>query len=92
MKKADDVISSNQLIANDDNKEKESDNIISRVDDIYKYKISNDNWLAKKDDQDRWYEITGTDFKPEFQASIDTLDRENPNARTKNAPKRSASL
>jgi hypothetical protein len=63
--------------------------IIARPGDPYKYKVENDHWLAKKDVQPRWYEITGADFKPQFQPSIDTLDSENPSARSKNAPKRS---
>ena len=67
---------------------KASSQIIVRPKDPYKYKVENDHWLAKRDDQARWYEITGSDFKPEFQTSIDTLDTENPNLRSKNAPKR----
>ena len=63
--------------------------IISRSGDPYKYKVENDHWLAKKDSQARWYEITGSDFKPAYQVSIDTLDNENPNLRSKDAPKRS---
>ena len=63
--------------------------IISRPGDPYKYKVENDHWLAKKDSQARWYEITGSDFKAPYQVSIDILDNENPNMRTKNAPKRS---
>ena len=62
--------------------------IISRRGDPYKYKVQNDHWLAKKDNQSRWYEITGADFKPPYQVSIDILDMENPNMRSKNAPKR----
>jgi hypothetical protein len=62
--------------------------IISRPGDPYKYKSEKDHWLAKKDSQSKWYEITGADFKPQYQVSIDTLDNENPNARSKNAPKR----
>ena len=63
--------------------------IISRSGDPYKYKVENDHWLAKKDSQARWYEITGADFKPAYQVSIDTLDNENPNLRSKDAPKKS---
>ena len=63
--------------------------VISRPGDPYKYKVERDHWLAKRDNQTRWYEITGADFKPQFQPSIDTLDSENPSARSKNAPKRS---
>jgi hypothetical protein len=62
--------------------------IISRPGDPYKYKVENDHWLAKKDSQSRWYEITGADFKPPYQVSIDILDDENPNMRSKSAPKR----
>lgn len=63
--------------------------IISRPGDPYRYKVESDHWLAKKDSQARWYEITGKDFKPPYQVSIDILDKENPNMRSKNAPKRS---
>jgi len=63
--------------------------IISRPGDPYRYKVENDHWLAKKDSQARWYEITGADFKPPYQVSIDILDKENPNMRSKSAPKRS---
>jgi len=62
--------------------------IISRKGDPYKYKVENDHWMAKRDDQTRWYEITGKDFKPPYQSSIDILDTENPTARTDKAPKR----
>ena len=62
--------------------------IISRSGDPYKYKVESDHWLAKKDSQSRWYEITGADFKPPYQVSIDTLDKENPNMRSKSAPKK----
>jgi len=62
--------------------------IISRTGDSYKYKVEGDHWLAKKDSQSRWYEITGADFKPAYQVSIDTLDKENPNMRSNNAPKK----
>ena len=62
--------------------------IISRPEDPYKYKVDNDHWLAKKDSQSRWYEITGADFKPPYQVSIDILDKENPNMRSKSAPKK----
>ena len=63
--------------------------IISRPKDPYKYKVEGDHWLAKKDSQSRWYELTGADFNPAYQISIDTLDSENPNMRSKNAPKKS---
>lgn len=74
-------------------KEEESiqSNVIVRPGDPYKYKVENDHWLAKRDNHTRWYEITGRDFKPTYQVSIDTLDSENPTARTKNAPKRTKS-
>ena len=62
--------------------------IISRPGDVYSYKVKDDHWLAKKDSQSRWYEITGADFKPAYQVSVDTLDKENPNMRSKNAPKK----
>ena len=62
--------------------------IISRSGDPYKYKVENDHWMAKRDDHTRWYEITGKDFKPAYQVSIDILDNENPSSRTEKAPKR----
>jgi len=62
--------------------------IIIRQGDPYKYKVVNDHWLAKRDDQSRWYEISGKDFKPGFQVSINILDTENPKIRTNDAPKR----
>ena len=62
--------------------------IISRKGDPYKYKVENDHWMAKRDDHTRWYEITGKDFKPAYQVSIDILDTENPTSRTEKAPKR----
>jgi hypothetical protein len=62
--------------------------IISRPGDPYKYKVENDQWLAKKDTQSKWYEITGADFKPAYQTSIDILDKENPDVRSKTAPKK----
>jgi hypothetical protein len=62
--------------------------IISRPGDPYKYKVENDHWLAKRDNQSKWYEITGVDFKPAYQTSIDILDKENPNVRSKTAPKK----
>jgi hypothetical protein len=50
--------------------------------------VENDHWLAKKESQSRWYEITGADFKPAYQVSIDILDKENPNMRSKISPKK----
>lgn len=67
---------------------KTGERIISRVNDPYKYKVQNDHWMAKKEDQPNWFEISGRDYKPGFQTSIDTLDSEYPELRTKNAPKR----
>ena len=66
--------------------------IISRPGDPYKYKVENDHWMAKRDNQNRWYEITGRDFKDGYQVSIDILDTENPNARTQKAPKRNVTI
>ena len=62
--------------------------VISRTGDPYKYKVENDHWLAKRDNQSKWYEITGADFKPAYQTSIDILDKENPNMRSDKAPKK----
>lgn len=63
--------------------------VINRPGDPYKYKVENDHWLAKRETHSRWYQITGSDFKPAYQTSIDILDSENPGMRSKNAPKRS---
>lgn len=67
---------------------KTGEQLISRPRDPYKYKVENDHWMAKRDDQPNWFEISGKDYKPGFQASIDTLDSEYPNLRTQNAPHR----
>ena len=68
--------------------ESKESKIISRPGDPYKYKVENDNWLAKKDSQSKWYEISGANYKPAYQSSIDKLDKENPEMRSKNAPNR----
>jgi len=62
--------------------------IINRQGDVYQYKVVDDHWLAKRSDQTRWYQITGSDYQPAFQISIDILDRENKNLRSKDAPKK----
>ena len=62
--------------------------IIKRQGDPYEYKVESDNWLAKKTGTQKWFNLTGADFKPAYQKSIDTLDTENPKSRTANAPKR----
>jgi hypothetical protein len=62
--------------------------IIKRQGDPYEYKVESDNWLAKKTGTQKWFNITGVDFKPAYQQSIDILDTENPKSRTANAPKR----
>jgi len=62
--------------------------IIKRQGDPYEYKVESDNWLTKKTGTQKWFNITGADFKPAYQKSIDTLDTENPKSRTANAPKR----
>ena len=62
--------------------------IIKRQGDPYEYKVESDNWLAKKTGTQKWFNITGADYKPAYQKSIDTLDKENTNSRTANAPKR----
>jgi hypothetical protein len=61
---------------------------ISRINDPYEYTVQNDHWMARRAGQSNWFEISGKDYKPGFQISIDTLDNEYPNIRTKNAPKR----
>ena len=62
--------------------------IIKRQGDPYEYKVESDNWLAKKTGTQKWFNITGADFKPAYQKSIDILDKENKSSRTANAPKR----
>ena len=62
--------------------------IIKRQGDPYEYKVESDNWLAKKTGTQKWFNLTGADFKPAYQKSIDILDKENTNSRTANAPKR----
>ena len=66
--------------------------VISRQGDSYKYKVENDHWMAKRDNQTNWYEITGKDFKPGYESSIEILDTENPSARTQKAPKRKGAV
>lgn len=66
----------------------ETSGIIKRQGDPYEYKVESDNWLAKKTGTQKWFNITGVDFKPAYQQSIDILDTENPKSRTANAPKR----
>ena len=62
--------------------------IIKRKGDPYEYKVESDNWLAKKTGTQKWFNITGADYKPAYQKSIDILDKENNSSRTANAPKR----
>ena len=69
-----------------------SDKVYTRTGDPYKYKVTNNHWLAQKEGQDRWYEISGKDFRPSYQISIDILDSEFPDARTKDGPKRKTPL
>jgi hypothetical protein len=64
----------------------EATNIIQRGTDPYEYKVDNDNWLARKKGTTDWKEISGKDYNPNFQKSIDILDSENPNLRTEKAP------
>ena len=66
----------------------ETSGIIKRQGDPYEYKVESDNWLAKRTGTQKWFNITGADFKPAYQKSIDMLDTENPKSRTSNAPKR----
>lgn len=61
---------------------------IRRGTDPYEYKVERDHWLARKISSSKWFELSGKDYKPHFQSSIDTLDQENPTLRTLNAPKR----
>lgn len=66
----------------------ETSGIIKRQGDPYEYKVESDNWLAKKTGTQKWFNLTGADYKPAYQKSIDILDKENTNSRTANAPKR----
>jgi hypothetical protein len=66
----------------------ETSGIIKREGDPYEYKVESDNWLAKRTGTQKWFNITGADFKPAYQKSIDILDTENPKLRTANALKR----
>ena len=62
---------------------------IRRGTDPYEYKVDKDHWLArKKSGGTKWFELSGKDYKPQFQSAIDILDEENPTLRTPNAPKR----
>ena len=63
--------------------------IYKRPKDPYEYKVEDDNWLSRRKGTDKWFNITGGDFKPAYQKSIDILDTENPKLRTANALKRS---
>ena len=66
-----------------------SSQIIKRTGDPYEYKVVNDHWLAKrKKSTGDWFEISGKDYKPQFQVSINILDEENPQLRSQKAPKR----
>jgi len=56
--------------------------------DPYEYKVMEDNWLARKKGTDKWFSITGKDFKEVYLKSIKTLDDKFPKARTDKAPKR----
>jgi hypothetical protein len=56
--------------------------------DPYEYKVMEDNWLARKKGTDKWFSITGKDFKEVYLKSIKILDDKFPKARTDKAPKR----
>jgi len=62
--------------------------IYRRPKDQYEYKVEDDNWLSRRKGTDKWFNITGGDFKPVYQKSIDLLDKEFPKARTEKSPKR----
>lgn len=64
----------------------------TRPGDPYEYKVENDHWLAKKKGTQTWYEITGKNFKPTYQKSINILDTEFPDERKDGAPKREVSV
>lgn len=68
-----------------------SEQVIQRPGDPYEYKVDGDNWLARKKGTEKWVNISGDGYKDKFQKSIDKLDKENPTARTPNAPKRNKS-
>lgn len=61
----------------------EATQIIQRGTDPYEYKVEDGEWLARKRGSNDWKEISGRDYKPQYQSSIDTLDKENPGLRDK---------
>lgn len=63
----------------------------TRKGDPFVYKVSeDDHWMARRTGHPTWWEITGKHYKPQFQVSIDILDKEYP-FRQKNAPRRKLS-
>ena len=70
------------------NEEVEESKIYTRAGDPFEYKVVSDNWHAKRKGTKKWYNISGEDFIEKYQKSICILDKEFPNARTSDAPKR----
>lgn len=64
----------------------------TRPGDPYEYKVEKDHWLSRKKGSQTWYEITGKNFKPAYQKSINILDTEFPDERKDGAPKREVSV
>lgn len=56
--------------------------------DKYEYKVEDDNWLAKRKGTQKWFNITGGDYKQGYDKSINILDKRFPKARTEEAPRR----
>jgi hypothetical protein len=52
----------------------------------YRYAISNNHWWAKNIRNEKEFELTGKDYKPNFKVSIDNLDKQFPDARPLDSP------
>jgi len=52
----------------------------------YRYAISNNHWWAKNMRNEKEFELTGKDYKPNFKVSIDNLDKQFPDARPLDSP------
>jgi hypothetical protein len=63
----------------------------TRSGDPFEYKVENDHWLSRRKGTQTWYEITGKNFKPVYQKSINILDTEFPHERKDDSPKREVS-
>ena len=70
------------------NEEVEESTIRTRTGDPFEYKVVSNNWHARRKGTKKWYDISGEDFIEKYQKSICILDKEFPQARTSDAPKR----